>query len=494
MSSRVVALVVFNVVALVAVVFLASRVIDDDGGDEEDAVETADDGDDTVAFEVGDLVEITTPGGCAALEVLDESQLPPLAVPCAGDEAVFEVADGPQEAETGRAWLLSGFGWVHEDVLTEIDTDPRAQIQIGQLIAFIDSEKDLYVMEADGGGRRMVAEGPVERYSWSPDGQSIVFGTHDDDFIENERAVLVDLDGTVRWEAEGVNSFGPLAWSPDGTMVAASSVAGEGNIAGGLLVLAASDGDLVLALTDAQFSSWSADSSRIGFRRFDTTELEGIDYAAIGAVVDLENGSVADLIPGGPSYSSWLFGLPLFRPGLPSEIAYAGLVITLDTGEELQLPAPVVKWSPNGSLAVLALQRPDFFLGHQYSLYELSPSPDQGGFSHYIALPSCQCDAEPWAFVDEMLFSPDGRYFLSTNADDFFTPQRQLVPLDRSGQELPRLPAFGFTHQFSADSEYLLVSSGNSTPDAGWIFVMPIDEERVIVLGRGIAPSWQPTN
>jgi hypothetical protein len=93
-----------------------------------------------------------------------------------------------------------------------------------------------------------------------------------------------------------------------------------------------------------------------------------------------------------------------------------------------------------------------------------------------------------------MLFSPDGRYFLSTNADDFFTPQRQLVPLDRSGQELPRLPAFGFTHQFSADSEYLLVSSGNSTPDAGWIFVMPIDEERVIVLGRGIAPSWQPTN
>ncbi|MEX2239051.1 MAG: hypothetical protein WEB00_16150 [Dehalococcoidia bacterium] len=441
------------------------------------------------SLEVGDFVEITSPGGCAVLEALPQREtLYPRSSPCAGNGATFVVTRGPRREGERRFWSLSGLGWVDEQVLKRLDSDPRERLRAQQLISFVDENKDLYTIHVDGSDRRLVAEGPVGGYSWSPDGRRIAYGTHAaGNVLRAERMVIVALDGDVEVEVDDVSGYSDFAWSPDGTMIVVSP-SDERGYDRNTFVLSTETGERLLELPETSYVSWSADSRRLGLLQYDTTQEPGLDYPSVAIYVDLATGRAADLIEGGANYRDLLLGLPLFRPGRPDEIAYAGGVINLITGDSLPLPGAVVRWSPDGRFAVLALQGPDHFAGHHYLLWELDARSAGRRSRMYISLPSCQCDGGTTFFAAEMLFSPDGRYFLSRNSDAG-AEGSQIVAL-RQGEDWPRIPHFGAPHQFSADGRYLLVGSGDD--EDKWIMVMPVQQGRVIALQKGYLPAWQP--
>jgi WD40 repeat protein len=89
----------------------------------------------------------------------------------------------------------------------------------GKRIAFADQD-GIYVIGADGKGRRRVVHSPIDgklsgfdlHPKWSPDGRTILYGSGDDP----ETAWTVAADGSRRARVVRVKGFfGPVAWDPD---------------------------------------------------------------------------------------------------------------------------------------------------------------------------------------------------------------------------------------------------------------------------------------
>jgi len=91
-------------------------------------------------------------------------------------------------------------------------------------------DSGLYVMNADGTGRRAVLEqaagtieGSPNAARWSPDGRMIAFRTNIHQDPEQARLWVINADGSgLRQldEAAGVWVYNDLRWSPDGTRIA----------------------------------------------------------------------------------------------------------------------------------------------------------------------------------------------------------------------------------------------------------------------------------
>jgi dipeptidyl aminopeptidase/acylaminoacyl peptidase len=129
--------------------------------------------------------------------------------------------------------------------------------------------RDLSVLSSDG-SETVLQRGFVFGASFSPDGSRVVYGA-------NGGLYVVDADGgTPRLLAEG--SGGDLlaspAWSPDGSRIAFIDGGGEGELASAAIVVVRSDGTDRKKLVDQrelgqEFSwwglSWSPDGSRLAF-------------------------------------------------------------------------------------------------------------------------------------------------------------------------------------------------------------------------------------
>jgi Tol biopolymer transport system component len=144
----------------------------------------------------------------------------------------------------------------------------------GRLIAFdaiVNRNDDIWVMRADGRGRRRVTTNPAPDYfaAWSPDGRSIVFTS---DRGNGEDLYVIGADG--RGERQlAIDEFREFAgaWSPDGSLIAFA-----GNSRGNLEVeVVNADGTNRRALTDHpardEEPAWSPDGTRIAF----TSERDG---------------------------------------------------------------------------------------------------------------------------------------------------------------------------------------------------------------------------
>ncbi|MGH9191561.1 MAG: TolB family protein [Acidimicrobiales bacterium] len=157
---------------------------------------------------------------------------------------------------------------------------------------------DLYVMAADGSGRRRLVDGDEDvSPAWSPDGEEIAFvrgGGNDG----TGRIFVVDPDGgsaRALVEHGGRAEDADPAWSPDGTQLAFVRTEPDGL---SHLMIADADGSdarSVLERPDALGSpSWSPDGTTLVF-----TVGKGGESGGSIALLDLEDGSVETFAEGG---------------------------------------------------------------------------------------------------------------------------------------------------------------------------------------------------
>jgi Tol biopolymer transport system component len=137
----------------------------------------------------------------------------------------------------------------------------------GRLV--VTHEDDLYVVEADGSGRRPLVEAPGTQFDadWSPDGTRVAYrdarkGLSVDDEIYVAR---VDGSGGANLTRNPAGDWSP-AWSPDGESIAfASDREGELRI----FVMAA-DGSGVRRVTEiwGEYPAWSPDGEHLAFASY----------------------------------------------------------------------------------------------------------------------------------------------------------------------------------------------------------------------------------
>jgi Tol biopolymer transport system component len=127
---------------------------------------------------------------------------------------------------------------------------------------------DLWVMNADGSGKLMLA-GNAEQPTWAPDSRRIAYTSVADILDMHIRSVALDGTGDGRVTPTGTQAFEP-DWSPDGSRIAFVTL-GENDI-----VLINPDGGGLLNLTNGvaedDSPTWSPDGSKIAFNTGTLTE------------------------------------------------------------------------------------------------------------------------------------------------------------------------------------------------------------------------------
>src|SRR5204862_132363 len=112
---------------------------------------------------------------------------------------------------------------------------------------------DIFVMQADGSGRKQLTHDPGPQFdpSWSPDGKRIAY--RDSRFgINNNDEIFVmnaDSSGQTNLTHNPANEWSP-AWSPDGTRLACEQ---EGQVA---VMNASGSGQMTLG--PGNFPAWTS--------------------------------------------------------------------------------------------------------------------------------------------------------------------------------------------------------------------------------------------
>ncbi len=163
-------------------------------------------------------------------------------------------ADGAGLTEVDAPWLSTqGF-----DLPGEPAWSPDGRLLAYEAKYPEDALPQVYVINADGTGRRRLSSAPnaARDPSWSPDGRRIVF-------TSGVQVYTVNADGTGQQEVAGVSAYTPV-WSPKGDAIALLMTNGNLGVvsptgAGFHTIVALSSGESAL------FRAWSPDGSRIVF-------------------------------------------------------------------------------------------------------------------------------------------------------------------------------------------------------------------------------------
>lgn len=136
---------------------------------------------------------------------------------------------------------------------------------------------DLYVVDADGGTPRLLAERAAAFLgspAWSPDGSRIAFVDWGEEGATGTAGIfVVDADGTDRRVLVDGRDVGPdaswgLSWSPDGSRLAFAVGTGSSSPPRGSVYLVDADGSGLQEVTspgEASWPVWSPDGSRLAF-------------------------------------------------------------------------------------------------------------------------------------------------------------------------------------------------------------------------------------
>ena len=179
------------------------------------------------------------------------------------------------------------------------------RIDVGSLegrIAFDDFE-DVYVMRANGGRIRPVADRPGPEFdaAWSPDGRRLVYRDSRRGLNEDDEVFVVSTGGrrARNLTRNPANDWGP-DWSPDGRTIVFNSDR-DGGVLGGYLV--EPDGSnlrRIDVVVWVEYPVFSPDAERIAFMG----HADG-DYDIY--VAELETGAVSQLTdaPGDDGWPAW---------------------------------------------------------------------------------------------------------------------------------------------------------------------------------------------
>jgi len=126
---------------------------------------------------------------------------------------------------------------------------------------------DIFVVNADGSGRRRVTRDKVDAYwlEWSPDGRRFVFATNP--YRGGNSIWIMNRDGSARRRLTPSGSWAQPSWSPDGRIFY-GVLDSHAGVRRGIYVMNA-DGTHKRRLTrkDDYLLSWSPDRRRIAFVR-----------------------------------------------------------------------------------------------------------------------------------------------------------------------------------------------------------------------------------
>jgi TolB protein len=194
------------------------------------------------------------------LEVVAGTTVVTFAITCLGADALIAFGSNGFDVEAIFTVHPDGSGLMNLTPRGEFERNPVWSPD-GRKILFV-RDGDLYVMNADGSGRVLVARGNAEVFGhrWSPDGRLIAFmqsGFLGDEFIQELWVMSADGTGQLRLAAEG---SGP-SWSPDSRSIAYES--------GGQIRVINADGSGDERLTNQRFGAsqpaWSPLGDRIAF-------------------------------------------------------------------------------------------------------------------------------------------------------------------------------------------------------------------------------------
>ncbi len=165
---------------------------------------------------------------------------------------------------------------------TSSEIDPAAIGGGSKQIAFISYRdntdpyvSDIYLMNIDGSELREITDssGLITHFSWSPDGQRLVF---DSDRDGDAEIYTIKIDGSDLTQLTSNSTYDlDPAWSPDGTQIAYIAY-DSGSKTINLMNVDGSDSQF---LVDGKTPAWSPNGSAIAFGRYE----DGIYTIAVGS-------------------------------------------------------------------------------------------------------------------------------------------------------------------------------------------------------------------
>ena len=148
-------------------------------------------------------------------------------------------------------------------------------------LAYLDGDGRLHTVDADGGGAARVTSVETTWWSWSADGDRIVYVHRDVGGRPLGRMWIADPDGGDRsWFSASVDNVRRGSVSPDGARYAYTLYNGELWVWDDFLYVRPSDGT---PRANVQRVAWSADGARLAFEDWDgSLWVVGFDGAAFG--------------------------------------------------------------------------------------------------------------------------------------------------------------------------------------------------------------------
>jgi Tol biopolymer transport system component/photosystem II stability/assembly factor-like uncharacterized protein len=206
---------------------------------------------------------------------------------------------------------------------------------------------DIYLMNISGSGLTEITDssGLIKHFSWSPDGQRLVFDS-DRNGVRDIYTIKVDGSELVQITSNAFDEEEP-AWSPDGSQIAYVS---RGSCKDAIYLMN-TDGSAAKYLIDGRRPAWSPDGTRIAFSRLeDGLFVIDVDGGNLTRLTDSSRDDMDDYPVWSPDGEWILFTSNRHEPGVGgTESVY---IMRADGSEISRLTeirgAGPYTWSPDG--------------------------------------------------------------------------------------------------------------------------------------------------